>query len=122
MTNLYIGPGEVIDYANAGAAISAGDVVAAGDIVGIAMTDIAATTGVGAVGIEGIFTVPKTAGTAWNQGDAIDWDASAGEFHKGVTPAAGDVVSAGIATVAAASAATTAQLKLLGGALGAAVT
>ena len=122
MTTLYVGEGKVIDYANSGAAISAGDVVVAGDVVGIALADIAATTGVGPVGIEGIFTVPKTTGTAWNQGDAIDWDASASEFHKGVTPAAGDVVSAGIAPVAAASAAATGQLKLLGGALGAAVT
>lgn len=122
MTVLHVADGKVIQYANTGAAISAGDVVVTGDTVGIALVDIAATTGIGSVAIEGVFTVPKTTGTAWVQGDAIDWDASAGEFHKGVTPAAGDVASAGIAYAAAASAAATGQIKLLGGALGAAVT
>lgn len=120
MTTNYVGEGKVIDYV-AGGTISAGDVVVTGDTVGIALVDMVSGE-TGAVAIEGIFTVAKTTGTAWVQGDAIDWDASASEFHKGVTPAAGDVVSAGIATAAAASAAATGQLKLLGGALGAAVT
>ena len=108
--------GEVIEYSNAGAAIASGDVVAMNDIVGIAVTDIAATTGVGSVAIEGAFTVAKTAGTAWNVGDSIDWDASASSFHKGVTPAAGDVTLCAVCIKAAASGDTTGVVKLVPGA------
>jgi predicted RecA/RadA family phage recombinase len=122
MTTLYVGEGKVLDYANTGSAISAGDVVVMQDTVGIALVDIAATTGVGAVAIEGVFTVPKTTGTAWVMGDNLDWDTSAGEFHKGLTAASGDVASAGIAAAAAASAAATGQIKLLGGGAAAVVT
>lgn len=120
MATNYVSEGSVIDYV-AGATIAAGDVVQFGDIVGIAL--VAGVSGdIIAVATKGIFTVPKTTGTAWVQGDAIDWDDGAGEFHKGVTPATGDVVSCGIAPVLAASGAATAQLKLLGGALASAVT
>lgn len=122
MTTLYVAEGGIIQYSNTGAAISSGDVVVTGDIVGIALTDIAATTGVGSVATEGVFTVAKTAGTAWTQGAALDWDASASAFHDGVTPAAGDVVGCGVAYAAAASGATTGQIKLLGGARASAVT
>ena len=120
MTTSYVGEGKVLDYV-AGGTITAGDAVITGSTVGIAIVDMVSGE-TGAIGIEGVFTVTKVAGTAWVQGDKIDWDASATAFQKGVTPAAGDVVGAGIASVAAASAATTAQLKLLGGALAAVVT
>lgn len=114
-TNSY-SEGNVVEYSNTGAAIASGAVVAMNDIVGIAITDIAATTGVGSVAIEGAFVVPKTTGTAWNVGDSIDWDASASEFHKGVTPAAGDVVLAAVCIVAAAAGAATGVVKLVPGA------
>lgn len=115
MARTYKQPGEVLEHANAsGSAISAGDVVVMGDIVGIALVDIPDGES-GSVAIEGVFTVAKVAGTAWAQGDKIDWDASAGAFDLGVTPASGDVTLAGVAAVAAASAATTAELKLTPG-------
>lgn len=120
MATTLVADGDVLSYV-AGATIASGDVVVTGDTVGIAL--VAGVSGETiAVSIKGVFTVAKTTGTAWVQGDAIDWDASASEFHKGVTPASGDVVSAGIAYTAAASAAATGQVLLLGGALGAAVT
>jgi predicted RecA/RadA family phage recombinase len=105
--------GDVLDHV-AGGAIAADDVVVMGDTIGIAEVDLA-TGETGAVAVEGVFEVPKTAGTAWAQGDSIDWDASAGEFHKGITPAAGDVAACGIAAKAAASGDTTAWLKLTPG-------
>ena len=120
MATNYVGEGKVLDYV-AGATITVGDVLVVGDTVGIALKS-GVSGDVLPMAIEGVFTVAKTTGTAWVQGDAIDWDASASEFHKGVTPASGDVVSAGIASAAAASAAATGTIKLLGGALGAAVT
>lgn len=113
-TNKY-SEGTVIEYANTGSAIASGAVVAMNDIVGIAVTDIAATTGVGSVNITGAYTVAKTTGTAWNVGDSIDWDASAGEFHKGITPAAGDVAVCCVCIVAAAAGATTGVVVLTPG-------
>ena len=118
-TNL-VADGKVLDY-TAGGTVSAGDVIVTGDTVGVLLKG-GVSGDVLPLAITGVWTVAKTTGTAWVQGDAIDWDASATEFHKGVTPASGDVVSAGIAYTAAASAAATGQIKLLGGALGAAVT
>lgn len=108
--------GDVLTYTNAGSAIAAGAVVAMADLVGIAEVDIAATTGVGTVAIEGVHLVPKIAGTAWVLGDSVDWDASAVAFGKGITPAAGDVLLAAVAFQAAASGDTTAYVKLTPGA------
>lgn len=115
MARTFKQPGAVLTHSNAsGSAIDEGDVVVMGDIVGIALVDIADGED-GAVSIEGVHEVPKASGTAWVQGDSLDWDASAGAFEKGATPAAGDVLLAGIAALAAASAATTGEVKLTPG-------
>lgn len=114
-TNKVNNEGAVIEYSNTGSAISSGDVVQTGDLVGIAATDIAATTGVGSVEIEGVFTVAKVTGVAWIQGDKVDWDASNSAFGKGITTASGDVTNCGIAFKAAASGDATAQVKLTPG-------
>ncbi|HSH45105.1 MAG TPA: DUF2190 family protein, partial [Longimicrobiales bacterium] len=88
--------------------------VVMGDVVGIALTDIAGGE-TGAVAIEGVFEVAKAAGTAWDQGAKLDWDASASAFDIGVTPATGDVEDCGVAAEAAASAATTGYIRLTPG-------
>lgn len=107
-------PGAVLNH-TAGADIDAGDVVVLGDTVGIALVDIANGED-GAVSIEGVHEVPKVAGTAWDQGDSLDWDASEDAFGKGITPASGDVIGAAIAAADAGSAATTGEAKLTPGA------
>ncbi|RDH86378.1 MAG: recombinase RecA [endosymbiont of Escarpia spicata] len=115
MTTKYQQDGNVIEY-TAGSAVSSGDVIAINDMVGVALADIAASA-TGSVRITGVFaTIAKVAGTAWNQGDAVDWDASASAFGKGITTAAGDVTTAGIAFEAAASGDTTAVVMLTPGA------
>lgn len=115
MARTFKQPGGILEHANAsGSDIAAGDVVVTGDVVAIALVDIPDGES-GSIAIAGVHTVPKTTGTAWVQGDAIDWDASAGEFHKGVTPATGDVVTCGVAAKAAASADATAELLLTPG-------
>lgn len=106
--------GAILDHTNSGSAISAGDVVVIGDCVGIALVDIASGAS-GAVAIEGVHAVTKVAGTAWAQGDKIDYDASASGFDIGVTAASGDVEDCGVAALAAASGDTTAYLKLTPG-------
>jgi predicted RecA/RadA family phage recombinase len=82
--------GDQIDYYNTSTAIAAGDVVEMGRILGIAVNDIAATTGTGPVQVKGIVKVTKTASQAWTQGQAIYCDAgtftstASGNFFAGV--------------------------------------
>jgi len=92
MATNYVQDGGVIDYSNAGAAISSGDVVVIGNQIGIALVDIAATTGTGAVAMEGVFDVPKVDAAVIAQGENVIYDVSASKFDDGsATPASGDV-------------------------------
>lgn len=118
MTTLYRGEGDVIDYPNTGTAISAGDVIVLGttieNMLGVALTDIAATTGVGAVGIEGVFDLPKVSGAVILAGDAVFWDASASEVDDDqATKATGDF-TCGVAMESAGNGVTTIAVKLNG--------
>lgn len=113
MGTKYKHEGDVLDH-TAGSDISADDVVELGDSIGIALVDIA-NGEEGAVAVEGVFTVDKATGTAWSQGDKLDWDTSAGKFSKGITPASGDITSCGIAAADAASADATGLIKLTPG-------
>src|SRR5688572_17509490 len=116
MTTKLVQEGKVLDYTNAGAAISSGDVVELKHILGVAITDIAATTGVGAVAIEGCFTVPKVSGAVWVVGEKLIWDTSAGAFDdSAATPATGDITGAAVAMAAGANGETTAVVKLTPG-------
>jgi hypothetical protein len=54
-------------------------------------------------------------GTAWNQGDKLDWDVSEQEFHKGLSSALGDVTDCAIAAVDAASGDATGDVILIDG-------
>ena len=103
MARNFVQPGNVLTYINAGAAIVAGAVVPMGACVGVAQTDIAATTGTGAVAMSGVHTLPKVAGTAWVQGDRLSYDLSALAFQKGLSPVTGDITLVAYAAAAAAS-------------------
>lgn len=72
----YYKSGSQIDYANTGSAITAGDVVKAANFLGIAVNDIAATTGVGPVQVKGIVKVTKTGSQAWTLGQPIFYSGS----------------------------------------------
>lgn len=113
MARTFQRPGLTLTY-TAGGTISAGDVVVTGDIVGIALSDAVSGDEI-EISVEGVHEVAKTTGTAWVQGDKIDWDASASEFHLGVTAATGDVEDAGVAALDAASADATGFIKLTPG-------
>lgn len=118
MTTRYIGPGEVIDYVNAGSAISSGDRIELVDtgtgMLGVALEDIAATTGVGAVAISGVFTLPKVSAAVIAQGGAVFWDTSANAVDDDqATKATGDF-TCGTAMAAGANAETTLSVKLNG--------
>lgn len=116
MTTKFVQEGCVLTYTNAGSAIAAGAVVELKHNLGVALTDIAATTGVGAVAIEGCFTVPKVSGAVWVVGEKLVWDTSAVAFDdSAATPATGDITGAAIAMAAGANGETTAVVKLTPG-------
>jgi len=116
MATNFVQDGDVISYSNAGSAITAGSVVAIGSLIGVALVDIAATTGVGSVQLRGVFTLPKATGSAWTQGAKLLWDASAAKFDIGTaTPATGDISVCCVAFAAAASGDTTGKVLLNAG-------
>lgn len=115
MTDKYLQRGEVINYTNAGSAITAGSVVKMKHLLGVAITDID-TGATGAVAIEGVFTVPKVSGAVFVQGEKLIWDVSAGAFDdSSATPASGDVTGAVVAYAAGANGETTCQAKFTPG-------
>lgn len=113
MATNYVQDGDIIQYANAGSAISAGDVVVVGQQIGVALVDIPATTGVGSVAMAGVFELPKVTAAVIAQGEEIIWDVSVGKFDdNAATPATGDVSKCCIATEAAGNGATIVRAKL----------
>ena len=115
MTSKYVQPGKVLQYTNAGSAISAGDVVVIGKILGVALVAIA-NGATGSVAIEGVFTLPKVTAAVIPQGSNLLWDVSATKFDVGTaTPATGDVSGPpAVAFEAAGNGATTLAVKLTG--------
>jgi len=111
----YIGAGASIEYTNTGTAITSGSVVIVGDLVGIAATDIAATTGVGTVYIEGVFEVACNSADVISVGQTLVWDASASEFVDANSPATGDNTGGVVAVTAAGAGTTVVNVKLLPG-------
>lgn len=106
-------PGSRITYSNTGSAITAKDVVplvvGSSGCVGIAINDIAATSGTGPVQIDGVWTLPKATGEAFTLGQMLYWDDS----NNNLTGTSSSTFyRVGRATAAAASAATTAPVKV----------
>lgn len=100
--------GEILQYTNAGSAISAGDFVVIGNRVGCAVTDIAATTGVGSVRMVGVFSASKDGDEAFTVGQELFYDTSDSTF----TGTATGNKWAGYAYEAAGSSATSCVVKL----------
>jgi predicted RecA/RadA family phage recombinase len=108
MATNYVQPGDSIKYSNSGSAISSGDIVAVGNRIGIAVTDIAATTGEGTVSFKGVYTVAKDADESFAVGDALFYDSS----DSTVTKTAIGNKWAGMAYAAADTADTTCEILL----------
>lgn len=109
--------GNVITYNNTGAAISAGDIVVLKHCIGVALVDIAATSGSGSVAIEGVFSgVPKVSAAVFVKGEKLILDTSASAFDdSAATPASGDITGACVAWEAGANGETTCTIKLTPG-------
>lgn len=97
----YVNSGETVEH-TAAATIASGGVVVIGDSIGIAQNAAESGDEV-TLALTGRHTVAKTTGTAWNQGDKLDWDVSEAKFHKGLSTVVGDVAGCAIAAVDAAS-------------------
>jgi len=95
----------LIDYTPS-AAVAAGDVVVLNDLVTVAPRAIAANS-LGAVAIEGVFSMPKASG-AIGQGALVYWDAT----NSNVTTTSSGNKRAGKAAAAAASADTSVQVLI----------
>jgi predicted RecA/RadA family phage recombinase len=119
MTTKVVQDGGTYEYTNAGSAISSGDPVKVGTVsafLGIAATDIAASTGVGTLIIEGVVTLPKVSAAVFAAGDQVLWDVSPtpnAVDDNSASPATGDFWC-GTAMVAGANGETTATIKLNG--------
>jgi predicted RecA/RadA family phage recombinase len=104
--------GRRINYANTGSAITAGDIVsiAVGTTgnIGIAVTDIAATTGTGELDIKGVFACPKASGEAFTPRQVVYFNAS--DAMTGTSSST--YTRAGRVMAAAASAATTCYVDI----------
>ena len=104
--------GKVLDHVSGGV-IASGAIVPMGDSIGVALKAAAASGETIAVGVEGVFSLAKTTGTAWVQGDKLDYDASTAKMDKAIAvPAAGDIEDCAYAAADAASGATTGLVKL----------
>lgn len=103
-TNYVKGPIHSVTYSNTGSAISSGDVVILGGAdgkkcrVGIAMEDIAATSGTGQVAVTGCWTLPKVSAAVITQGQSVNWDSDPGAVEDNAhSTGAGDVAEFGMA-------------------------
>ena len=104
----FVQEGARLTYTNSASAdLSAGDPVLLGSILGVCLVDIASGDS-GEVDVKGVFTLTKTAGTAWTVGTQLYWDATAGS----VTTVAGANKKCGTAAAIAALAATTGNVNL----------
>lgn len=113
----FVRVGDVITYSNTGSAISKGAVVVMKHTIGIALDDIAATTGVGPVAISGHFKgLPKVTAAVFVQGEKLIWDESEDKFDdSAATPATTDITGACIAAVAGLNGETTCEVILTPG-------
>jgi predicted RecA/RadA family phage recombinase len=106
----FVQTGDRQPYSNTGSAIVSKDVVTRvsgnSGCIGIAVADIAATTGTGVLDVVGVWTLPKATGEAFTDGQRLYWTGTA------LTGASTGNTNAGRAVGAAASAATTANISL----------
>jgi len=108
MAQNHVQAGKVIPWTNGTSAdVESGDVVVIGELVGIALGDIA-DGAVGSVAIGEVWELPKAAPLVIAQGDRVYWDVADGNINKTAT----DNEDAGVAFVAAASAATVVQVLI----------
>jgi predicted RecA/RadA family phage recombinase len=115
MATNFVKDGKIITHV-ALAAVSSGEVVNLASVtMGIALNDAAIGEDV-EVAIEGVFNVVKLTGTAWVQGQILNWDESADAWGTAtLSGSVGDFNGGACAANAVASTVLVGQIKLLQG-------
>lgn len=112
MATNFVQNGTTMPYTNGtGSAIASNAPVAVGCLLCVAAADIA-DGATGTVYRKGDFNLAVNSAADIAQGDLLNWDASAGEFTKSATAAAGDITGAGVAITDAGAGVTTAQVSI----------
>lgn len=111
--NNYIQDGETITLTAPAGGVISGTAYKIGQILAVAVSTIAATLPFEGK-VTGVFTLPKTSGTAWSEGDLLYWDDTAKEV---CTVVAGNFL-VGVATEDVASGGTSGPVRLNGTARG----
>lgn len=88
----YVQDGDLLDHTPA-AAVAAGEVVVIGSLVAVAPRPIAANA-LGALAIDGVWSMPCASGATGAQGSAINWYATSGVAHASTGVAAGKLAKA----------------------------
>lgn len=91
----YVQDGDLLDY-TPGSAVAAGEVVVIGSLVAVAPRPIAANA-LGALAIDGVWSMPCASGATGAQGSAINWYATSGVAHASTGVAAGKLAKARLA-------------------------
>lgn len=115
MAKNHVQPGKVLDYVNTtDEVIKSGTVVVAGALLGVALGNIQPGD-VGSVAVDGVFAVPKAAGTAISQGAPVVFKATTKAFTVGGALEAGDVSGpAAVAFNSASAGETLVDIKFTG--------
>ncbi len=115
MTIKGVQPGKILSI-TAGGAVASGSVQQVGsEFIGVALDPASASGVVYPLATEGVFTINKKSSETWAIGDSLYWDSSASTASKTYVAGAADNFI-GVATAVAASAATSGNCKLRGGA------
>lgn len=118
MTSPYERRGDAIFYSNSGAAIAKNAIVVVENLIGVALEDIAATTGTGWVAIEGAFRLAKISTAVINQGENVVLDVSQtpDAFDDDqATPGTGDITKGAVALETAGNGTTDVLVRLMPG-------
>lgn len=104
----YIQPGDSLEFTAPAGGVVAGTPVLIGSLVVVPTTTAAAGAKFNG-DTEGVFTLPKTAGAAWAEGQVLYFDSATGAF---ATATGLTARRAGAATAAALAADVTGQVRL----------
>lgn len=104
-----ISSGDTMTFTAPGGGVISGTPVLIGSLLVVPVTTAAATVQF-AGAITGVFTLAKTAGAAWTEGQVLYWDSAASSF---ATAPSATARRAGVAAAAALSGDTTGAVRLL---------
>lgn len=109
MSNKFLNPGKIQTFTAPGGGVTVDVPVLISSLVVVPMTSAAAGASFEGA-LEGVFTMPKTAGATWSEGQVLYFDSATSSF---TTAASATARRAGTAVAAALIGATTGSVRLL---------